>query len=300
MNDIIIIGGGPAGLAAAINAGAEGLKVMLLEGTHRVGGRAEPSHAIENYLGFLSVSGRQLAEIAHHQLEKFGVPVVRGCACMKLAFDDTSGNRLLQLSDGRTFRASNIVIATGMVHKELDLPGAKLWGVFYQAEPTEVEQWRAQTVWIIGGENSASQAALNFADNGANVCMLTGESGDMKMSAYLWPRLKTHPHITLMTGTLAQIHGKDGRVAGVSVGSRRFLADAVVLFGGAKPDTGWLTDTGIGLDPKGFIVTDPTTFCTARTGVYAVGDVRAGSVKRIGAAVGEGTSVIRHIMVASR
>lgn len=293
--DVIVIGGGPAGMAAAINAGAEGLSTLLIEIHPDGGGRAKPSHAIENYFGFLEISGEELMARGRQQLDKFGIKTELGLI-EKLGFDGE--HKLIQSHRGITWECRDIVIATGMSHKDSKIPGANLWGVFYHAEPIEVEKWKGKKVVVVGGENSATQAALNFANHGAQVTMLM-RSDELKMSAYLRPMLNKHQNIVLKNGHTKIINGSNGACRSILLeDGERMNVDAVVLFGGAEPRTSWLKDT-VRLDERGFILTNEQ-FESSLSGVWAVGDVRAGSVKRIASAVGEGTSVIRHIMVAQK
>lgn len=317
--DVVIVGGGPAGLAAAVYAASEGLDTMLLEAT-AIGGQAAASSRIENYLGFTSgISGADLTGRAMIQSQKFGAELLSPAGAVGIVDD---GPHLgVKLADGAVMHTRTIVIATGAAYRTLPLPrwhnfeGA---GIFYAATKLEVQACGAAPIAVVGGANSAGQAALHLAANGSRVDLIVRGSDLRKnMSSYLADRIDEHPAIvTRLCSEVTALHG-NGFLAAISItdGTRRELAPqacrGLFCFIGARPATEWCD--GLALDDKGFILTDsalpeavlsgpwqslsrrPLPFETSLPGVFAVGDVHAGSMKRVAAAVGEGASVVRSI-----
>jgi thioredoxin reductase (NADPH) len=319
VRDAVIVGGGPAGLATAVYAASEGLDTVLLEAT-AVGGQAAASSRIENYLGFTSgISGADLTGRAMIQSQKFGAELLSPAGAVAIL--DGGPHLGIQLSDGAVMNTRTIVIATGAAYRTLplarwhDFEGA---GIFYAATKLEVQTCGGEPVAVVGGANSAGQAALHLAANGCRVHLIVRASSLRKeMSSYLADRIDEHPAITTRLGSeVTALHG-DGYLEAISVtdGTRRELAPqscrGLFCFIGARPATQWCG--GIALDTKGFILTDsalpeavlrgswkslnrrPLPFETSMPGVFAVGDVHAGSMKRVAAAVGEGASVVRSI-----
>lgn len=315
--DVIIVGAGPAGLAAAVYASSEGLKTLLVE-QKAPGGQAGTSSAIENYLGFpAGVSGADLARRAATQARRFGAEIIEAQDVAAIRRDDPF--RLVKLGDGSEVACHALVLATGVAVRTLDIPGAADFlgaGVYYGAALTEVATYRDRDVAIVGGGNSAGQAALFFARHARSVTILIRAPGlERSMSQYLIDRIGLTPNIGVRSrAEIARIEGT-GTVERVVVrnadsGVEEALAMAAVfVFIGAAPHT----DLVAGLcerDEKGFILTgrdllregkrprgwplarEPYFYETSVPGIFSAGDVRAGSSKRVAAAVGEGSGVI--------
>jgi len=311
--DVVIAGGGPAGLASAVYAASEGLHTLLIE-QDAPGGQAGTSSLIENYLGFPSgVTGADLAHRAATQARRFGAELLVGHSVVGVRREDPY--RIVQLSNGTEVSSHALVIASGLTVRELGVPGiAPLigTGVYYGTAPTEAVLYRDQDVCVVGGANSAGQGALFLSRYARSVTMLV-RAADLtsSMSQYLIDRIGATPNIRVMTGVeltaacgnghLEQIDVKHMNGAAESLG-----AAAVFIFIGVAPRTGAF-ETFIQTDDKGFIITgpdvrqagrgwaldrDPLMFETSVPGVFAVGDVRSGANRRIAAAVGEGSAAI--------
>ncbi|GAB7071245.1 FAD-dependent oxidoreductase [Mycobacterium hodleri] len=317
--DVVVIGGGPAGLAAAVYGASEGLSTLLLDSV-ATGGQAATSSRIENYLGFTSgISGSDLTGRAVIQAQKFGARIATPAQIVHL--DTTPGHLRVHLDDATTIDTHTILIATGARYRALPLPrwddfeGA---GIYYGATELEARVCGNTAVAVIGGANSAGQAALFLAERGGMVHLIVrGASLTTGMSSYLADRIAAHPAITVHTRT--QVSAVDGdhqlrRITATTTTSDGDLINTnhdvcgLFCFIGAVPATDWLT--GIALDDHGFILTDsripqdalgpqwaqadrtPMSFETSAPAVLAAGDVRAGSMKRVAAAVGEGASAI--------
>ena len=316
--DLVVVGGGPAGLAAAVYGSSEGLRTMLLD-TIAVGGQAAASSRIENYLGFpAGVTGIELTSRALVQANKFGAHVSSPCDVVRLDCHD--GHLHVALSNGEVLDTRAVVIATGAQYRKLpldrwaDYEGA---GIYDAATEIEARVCAGQRVTVLGGANSAGQAALFLANGGGQVDLVV-RAADVSagMSSYLVDRLVTHPAITVRTATeVTALHG-DGVLQAVTLTPSQGASEltecgGLFCFIGAEPATGWLS--GIAVDESGFIRTDrdlkddelcatwellgraPLPFETNVPGVFAAGDVRAGSMKRVAAAVGEGASAIRSV-----
>lgn len=302
--DVAIVGGGPAGLAAGVYAGAEGLSAMVVEDL-TIGGQAGTSSRIENYMGFpTGISGADLCWRGELQAMKFGTRFVMPRRVAGLA-EDAAGFRLI-LEDGAELRARSVVVATGVQYRRLPIPRLEDFegrGIYYAATEVEARWCGGQDVVVIGGGNSAGQAAMFLARSARHVHVLVrGESLAASMSSYLRKRLGRTPAISIhYCSEIRSLHGGENLEA-VTIRDRmaaqdwRIAAAAVFVMVGAAPNTGWLSGL-VRLDPKGFVLTGPaagaaTPYGTSRPGVFAVGDVRAGSVKRVASAVGEGSVVI--------
>ena len=312
--DLAVVGAGPAGLAAAIYGASEGLSTVLLD---RVapGGQAAATSRIENYLGFpYGVSGADLIGQAQLQALKFGVRIFAPCEAT--ALEPSADGVTLTLSDGSRVRARSVIVATGATYRALaldrwaDFEGA---GIYYAATPLEVKQVAGSPVVVVGGANSAGQAALFLATNGCPVHLVVrGGSVGATMSNYLLERIADDPHITLHVST--QVTG----IQGGSALERVTLSTGEVVdcrgmfcFIGAEPSTDWLGE--VATDAHGFVLTgtdvplaeaavmlgtigrDPLPFETSVPFVFASGDVRGGSMKRVAAAVGEGSSAVASV-----
>jgi thioredoxin reductase (NADPH) len=307
--DLLVVGAGPAGLAAAVYGASEGLDVVVVEDV-AIGGQAGSSSRIENYLGFYrGVSGVELARAAMLQAVKFGTRLLSPRSVTGLS--EVPGGFRVRLDDEHDVLASAVIIASGVRYRRLDLPGlADLEGrgVYYAASQLEANSVSGRNAVVVGGANSAGQAALFLARNAGHVHVLIRRD-DLRdtMSNYLAQRLTHHERITVHPRCeLSAVHGSS-RLSGLTWHDRardrdvRLDAAALFLMIGADPCTTWLHDIGVDLDAKGFVLTHDS-FATSIPGLFAVGDVRADSVKRVASAVGEGSVVISavHAYLASR
>jgi len=297
--DLLIVGAGPAGLAAAVYGASEGLDVVLVEDV-APGGQAGTSSRIENYLGFpRGVAGSELARSAMLQAVKFGVRLVspRSVTGLSRAPD---GFRV-RLDDRNDVAARAVVIASGVRYRRLPIPGVAEFegrGVYYAATEIEARACLGQDVVVVGGANSAGQAALFLARHADRVHVLIRRDNLAEtMSTYLAQRLLNHERITVHPrAQLTSARGEDRLTELTWRDERgqqdvRLAAGGLFLMIGAQPSTAWLHDVGVELDDKGFVTTHGG-FETSVPGLFAVGDVRAGSVKRVASAVGEGSVVI--------
>jgi len=312
--DLIVVGAGPSGLAAAVYGASEGLNVLVVE-SNAPGGQAGSSSRIENYLGFpMGISGQELAGRAFVQAEKFGahIAIARSAAALKCE----SAPYVLQLSDGGTVRCRSLIVATGAQYRRLDLPNLAQFegaGVYYGATPVEAQVCADQEVAIVGGGNSAGQAAVFLSGIAKHVYLLVRGPGlSDTMSRYLIARIEASPNITLKAFTEIEALEGNGHLERAhwrnnSTGER-FTCSTHHLFlmTGACPNTKWLNGC-VALDSKEFIKTGadasvdwplrrpPYLLETSLPGVFAVGDVRAGSMKRVAAAVGEGSMAVQFV-----
>ena len=317
VRDLVVIGAGPAGLAAAVYAASEGLDVLVLE-TSGPGGQAGASSRIENYLGFpTGVSGQELASRAFVQAEKFGAEFAVARRARSLRCDGRV--RRIDLGDGLSVAGRSVVIAAGVEYRKPQLPDSERFeglGVYYAATAIEMRLCRGEDVVVVGGGNSAGQAAVFLAGHVRKVHMLVRGSGLAEsMSRYLVRRIEETPNIELRTGSVLVALEGDGRLERVSwrdAGGVRQDAGIrhVFLMTGATPNTAWLEDCVV-LDAKGFVKTGPDLLPrelaargwplarpphlleTSLPGVFAAGDVRSGSMKRVAAAVGEGSACVQ-------
>ena len=315
--DVIVIGGGPAGLANAVYGASEGLRMVIVE-AEATGGQAGTSSMIENYLGFpAGVTGADLAQRATAQARRFGAEVLAGQQVVGLRREDPY--RVVVLADGTELTAYCVVITTGMTARTLDVPGlAPLqgMGVYYGAALSEAARYRARDVCIVGGANSAGQAALFFARYARRVYLLV-RADDLlpAMSQYLVDRIRATPGVEVVTGVEVDAVQGDRELTGVVVksaksGERRTIpASALFIFIGVRPHTEVFADV-LERDSTGFLVTgadlpqeherprgwtlvrEPFAFETNIPGVFAAGDVRSGANRRVAAAVGEGSAAI--------
>jgi thioredoxin reductase (NADPH) len=306
--DVLIVGGGPAGVAAGVYAGAEGLNALVIEDT-AIGGQAGTSSRIENYMGFpTGISGADLVWRGEIQAMKFGTQFAMPRRVAKL--ETLEGGRFCATFDnGRRVSAGAVVVATGVQYRRLpidrlaEFEGA---GVYYAATEMEARYCREAETFVIGGGNSAGQAAMFLCRTAAHVRLLVrGSSLAASMSSYLSSRLEADPAITIEYGAeVAGLHGdeklKEVTIRNTQDGTlRQAPACAVFVMVGAAPNTGWLSGL-VDLDDKGFVLTGDAVggaspYATSRPGIFAVGDVRAGSVKRVASSVGEGSVVISKV-----
>lgn len=313
--DVVIVGAGPAGLAAAVYATSEGLSAALVE-AEAPGGQAALSSRIENYLGFpAGISGAELTRRATTQARRFGASVVSPRSVRRLRRADPY--RIVELDDGSELRCSSVVIATGVQYRRLDAPGVERLsgqGIYYGAASTEAAAMATEHVLVVGGANSAGQAAVHLAGFAAAVTVaVRGEGLERGMSSYLVEQVRSRPNITVRTGTqVTEAHGEH-RLEAVSVRNgrgavERLPAAGMFVFTGARPRTEWLAAV-VARDAHGFVLTgsalgpagrwglarDPYLLETSLPGVFAVGDVRATSVKRVASAVGEGSVAVQFV-----
>jgi thioredoxin reductase (NADPH) len=300
--DLLIVGGGPAGLGAAVYGASEGLDTLLIESTV-LGGQAGSSRRIENYLGFpAGISGTELTSRAVTQARKFGART--GSPYRAEALEPGSDRHLVRLEGGTEIAARAVLLSTGAEYRRLpveDLDGYEGISVFYAAGPPEAQLCGAQRVGVVGGGNSAAQAAVWLARGGALVTLLhrRADLGET-MSSYLLDELERFGVAVRDRSEVAALHGSDGQLERVTLSDGAELPlSFLFLFLGASPCTGWLGDT-VARDEHGFILTGPEADAeglleTSVPGVYAAGDVRAGSIKRCATAVGEGATVVRFV-----
>jgi thioredoxin reductase (NADPH) len=313
--DVAIVGAGPAGLATAVYAASEGLHVIVLD-CRSFGGQAGASARIENYLGFpTGISGQALAGRAFVQAQKFGAEILipAQAAALDCSKAGPGGELGLALTDGRKLRAKTVVIASGARYRRPEVPRLADFegrGVSYWASAFEAKMCTQIEVALVGGGNSAGQAAVYLAQSSAKIHMLVRGPGlAASMSRYLIDRIDATPNIELhrhtqltallgdAQGTLAGITWRDDRTG---VEEQRPIGH-VFLFVGADPETSWLQGCGVTLDRHGFVLTGQPRGLASRVpaplestvpGVFAVGDVRSGSVKRVGGAIGEGAAAV--------
>jgi len=312
--DLAVIGAGPGGLAAAIYGASEGLRTVLIDAV-APGGQAASTSRIENYLGFpYGVSGGSLIDGAQLQALKFGVRIFAPCRAVALA--EAGPDLVVSLADGAAVRTRSVVVATGAAYRRLpldrwaDFEGA---GIYYAATALEGRQVEGAPVVVVGGANSAGQAALYLEGLSCRVHLVV-RRGDLgaTMSSYLVERLLEHPGIEVHAESeVRALHGDDG-LAAVTLSSGREVACAgLFCFIGAEPATDWLTRPA--KDARGYLLTgndvpldeaaamlaaigrDPLPFETSIPGVFAAGDTRSGSMKRVAAAVGEGSSAVASV-----
>jgi thioredoxin reductase (NADPH) len=307
--DVVVVGAGPAGLAAAVYAASEGLSVLVLD-CRAFGGQAGASARIENYLGFpTGITGMALMARAYNQAQKFGAEIAIPDEATNLAADGPAGPFTLDLQIGERVRARSVVLATGARYRRLDVENLDAFeaaSVHYWASPLEAKLCANREVALVGAGNSAGQAAVYLASQGAKVYMLVRRADLAEtMSRYLVDRIGSLANIEVVTGaTISSLEGRDGvldavrwRQHGTGQEVRRAI-NHLFLFIGADPNTDWLKGSEIARDAKGFVLTGAEAGAgrhmleTARSGVFAIGDVRAKSVKRVAAAVGEGAQVV--------
>lgn len=322
--DVAIIGAGPAGLAAAVYAASEGLSVLVLD-THSFGGQAGSSSRIENYLGFpTGISGQALAGRAYVQAQKFGAEMV--VPVKVTALDCSSCPHMLQLDCGVRVSAKTVVIATGARYRRPVIPELEKYegrGVYYWVSPIEAALCKQEEVVLVGGGNSAGQAIVFLASHAAHVHhLIRGSDLAKSMSKYLIDRIRSLSNVTLYTESeIVAIEGCEEGVSGVQWRNRKDGSKQtkslrhIFLFVGADPNTDWLGNCGVKLNDKGFVCTgldlspadqeqwahsendrsQPLQLETSVPRVFAIGDARANSIKRVAAAVGEGAAVVAQL-----
>lgn len=293
--DLLIAGAGPAGLSAAVNAASEGLSTLVVDKGEQVGGQAAYSARVENYPGFeRGISGQKLVQRTAHQARKFGAQIKLSTSITKLI---PEGELFIAvLSDGSSVVTRVLLVCCGLSWRKLQVPGEDRLlhkGVFYGAYPNEALNYSGRTVAIVGGANSALQAAVNFADHGALVHLLVrGDAAEG--SKYLTDRTAQHPNITTHFNT------EVSEFAGTEQLDRVLLKDGTALecgsafiFIGGEPHTNWIAEH-CACDDHGYLITDKTNM-TSKPGIFAAGDVVSGSTKRIATASGMGAECVQHI-----
>ena len=316
--DFAVVGAGPAGLAAAVYAASDGLSTVVVE-ADVPGGQASHTSMIENFFGFPEgIGGAELARLAGRQAERFGAELV--LLRSVVGGDHRPEGTLFKLEGDIEFTAKVALAAPGMVWRRLEVDGVEELlgrGVYYGAGRSEALQCANDDVVVVGAGNSAGQAVMNLASAGARVRMVVrGDSLSKSMSAYLVERVVAHPNIDVRCRTqVAEIHDEGERLAGVTVngpdGSERLPARALFLCIGGRPRTGWAEGAGVRTDRAGYILTgpdlldegrrpdgwpldrDPLALETSVPGLFAAGDVRHGSTKRVAGAVGEGAMAVQ-------
>ncbi len=315
MCDLVIVGGGPAGLAAAVYGASEGLDTQAIDAV-AFGGQASTSSRIENYLGFpTGISGGELAERAGLQARKFGARLVVPAEAISIAKQD--GHYSIDLDTGDVVNGRAVIVATGARYRKLDLPDLERFegnGIYYAATQSEAQMCEDDPVLIVGGGNSAGQAAMFLSKHAASCrLMIRGEELEKSMSRYLIDELAGRPEVELITCCeVVELHGEDGlervTIENRKTGERSELpVTALFVFIGASPHTEWMGKC-VACDEKGFLLTGrevptdaldayhdgdrPLFLETSQPGIFAVGDVHAGSVKRVASAVGEGSMAV--------
>jgi thioredoxin reductase (NADPH) len=317
--DLVVVGAGPAGLAAAVYGASEGLDTAVVDGV-APGGQAARTSCIENYLGFPSgISGGELAERATLQAEKFGAR--RSVPSEVVGMEERDGTHVLQFADGGEVAARTVIVASGVRVRRLPVPGLEQFEdtcVYYAATPIEAQQCVGDPVVVVGGGNSGGQAAVFLAGHAAEVHLVVREhSLDENMSRYLADRITQDPRIEEhLHTTVEDLEGEGGRLEAVVVTDtvtgeqQRLLARDLMVFIGGVPSTSWLPDA-VALDSGGYVLTGrdahratkrgesdgphPQLLETSLPGVFAAGDVRSGSVKRVASAAGEGAMAVRMV-----
>ncbi len=308
--DVAVIGAGPAGLATAVYAASEGLSVIVLD-CRAFGGQAGASARIENYLGFpTGITGIALMARAYNQAQKFGAEMAIPDEVSRLCAQECGEDPfILDLHNGERVRARSVVVASGARYRRLDIGNLDTFegaSVHYWATPLEARLCANQEVALVGAGNSAGQAAVFLAGQGVKVRMLVRRPDLAEtMSRYLVDRIESLPNVKVETGcAVCGLEGANGMLEAVrwrngSSGEEvRQPLSHLFLFIGADPNTDWLAGSGVKLDGKGFVLTGEAAggerhpLETSKRGVFAIGDVRAGSIKRVAAAVGEGAQVV--------
>lgn len=306
--DVVVIGSGPAGLATSVYAGSEGLSVLMID-CRSFGGQAGASARIENYLGFpTGISGMALMGRAFSQAQKFGVEVAIPDEAVKLECGNDPCH--VQLATGERIQARSVVLATGARYRRLDVERLDEFegaSVHYWASPLEADLCANEDVALVGGGNSAGQAVVFLASRARRVTLMARRPLDETMSQYLVDRIRSLPNVEVVIGCeVSGLEGTNGALQAISCRNRQSGAETrrpvryLFSFIGAEPNTDWVRTSGIKLDPRGFVLTGEevgATFSleTSRRGVFAVGDVRSSSVKRVAASVGDGAQVVAAI-----
>ena len=307
--DVIVIGAGPSGLATAVYAASEGLSVLAVD-CRSFGGQAGASARIENYLGFpTGISGMALMGRAFSQAQKFGAEIAIPDEAVKLECGNDPCHLLL--ATGERVQARSIVIATGARYRRLGVERLEEFegsSVHYWASPLEADLCAGEDVVVVGGGNSAGQATVFLAGHAKKVTLIARRPLSETMSQYLIERIHNQPNVEVVIGSeVSRLDGASGELTGITIHDRKSKSEQrrsvrfLFSFIGADPNTDWLQSSGIKLDERGFVLTgeeagaDRLSLETSRRGVFAVGDVRTTSVKRVAASVGDGAQVVASI-----
>jgi thioredoxin reductase (NADPH) len=318
--DVVVLGGGPAGLAAAVYASSEGLSTLVVE-RFAPGGQAGTSARIENYLGFpTGLTGAELARRATLQARKFGAVISSVHEASRLSDPGPEGLREIELADGQIVRGRSVVLAPGADYRRLPAENAERFeglGLYYAATHIEAQQCSEEEVVVVGGGNSAGQAVVKLADSARQVHVVARRPLELAMSSYLVDQIEAKSNVSVWSGCEVRALEGDGQLEAVVISGagpdRRVETSAVFAMIGASPRSEGLVDF-VGQDEKGFVVTgeearshpdfsghwdgadrDPLLLECTRRGVFAIGDVRRGSTKRVASAVGDGALVVRSI-----
>jgi thioredoxin reductase (NADPH) len=318
--DVVVLGGGPAGLAAAVYAASEGLSTLVVE-RFAPGGQAGTSARIENYLGFpTGLTGAELSRRATLQARKFGAVISSVHEASQVSEPEAGGLREILLADGQRVRGQSVVLASGADYRRLPAENADRFeghGLYYAATHTEAQQCSTEDVVVVGGGNSAGQAVVKLADHAGQVHVVARRRLELAMSQYLVDQIEAKSNVHVWSGSEVRALEGDEKLEAVVISGagpdRRVEATAVFAMIGASPRSEGLVDY-VGRDDKGFVVTGeearrhpdftrhwngadgaPLMLECTRPGVFAIGDVRAGSTKRVAAAVGDGALVVRSI-----
>jgi thioredoxin reductase (NADPH) len=294
----VIVGAGPAGLAAAVYASSEGLDTLVLE-RETLGGQAGSSTRIRNYAGFSrGLSGAELAQRAYQQAWVFGANFVLTRAVESMHHGGEGF--VLAVSGAEEVEARTVILAVGVSYRRLGVPALVEFegnGVYYGSSPADARQFTGARVYVVGGANSAGQAAVHLARYAESVTLTCRSALEKSMSRYLIDEIEGRANIHVLEGAEVVDAGGEGRLEWLALqveGETTTVdADALFILIGAEPRTEWLPDE-IERDERGFVAAGPD-YATTAPGVFAIGDVRAGSVKRVASAVGEGSVVIQHV-----
>lgn len=295
--DLTIVGGGPAGLAAAVSAASEGLETRII--SEVMGGQAFTSPLMENYLGFpAGISGEELTRVACEQASRFGARML--VPHLAVALESEGGTHAVTIDNGDILTSRAVLLAMGARYRKLDVPGADRLtghGIHYGSALSAAEGLSGQPVAVVGGANSAAQSVLHLARHASEVHLLVrGDGTEDKMSAYLVDRIDATPNVTIHTHTEVMAVSGDQRVERVLISNGEVVpldVAGLFVFIGASPPTSWLRGT-VDLDERGFVQAFQG-LQTSVPGVFAAGDVRAGSVKRIASAAGEGVMAVQYV-----
>jgi thioredoxin reductase (NADPH) len=296
--DVVIVGAGPAGLAAAVYASSEGLNALVVE-RESIGGQAGSSTRIRNYLGFSrGLSGAELAQRAYQQAWVFGATFLLTREVTDVALGELT--HTVSISGGPQVEARSVILAMGVSYRRLEVPALAAlegMGVYYGSSSSEARQFTDKSVYVVGGANSAGQAAVHLSRYARSVTLLCRSEIQKSMSRYLIDEIDGKANIHVLDGAQVVDAGGEGTLETLTLRTRdgveTVAADAVFILIGAEPRTEWLPPE-IERDERGFVSTKDD-YVTSAPGVFAIGDVRSGSVKRVASAVGEGSVVIQHV-----
>jgi thioredoxin reductase (NADPH) len=296
--DVVVVGAGPAGLAAAVYASSEGLNALVIE-RESIGGQAGSSTRIRNYLGFSrGLGGAELAQRAYQQAWVFGATFLLTREVTGIR--QTESGHVVTITGGTEVTARSVILAMGVTYRRLGVPALAALegvGVFYGSSPSEARQFTGGDVYVVGGANSAGQAAVHLSRYAANVTLLCRSALSSSMSQYLLDEIEGKANISVRESTEVVDAAGEGRLERLTLrnpdGTTEVPADALFILIGAEPRTDWVPPD-IERDARGFVDAGPD-YATSVPGIFAIGDVRAGSVKRVASAVGEGSVVIQHV-----